>query len=119
MFYSFGPEEFLDAIIALTNLFYDDYVDCHYDRAVRMFVKHCKKNEDLCRSEALVKNLSLNVFSIVQIGTSIADVSVGSDVQEIDELKKIMSRVGKDMSKLLKLIFGMKRASWRDLEDLD
>ena len=37
-FFTLNPEDFLDAIIAAFNLFYDDYVDCKYEEAVLVFV---------------------------------------------------------------------------------
>ena len=47
-------ENYYDTGITLVNLFFDDYVVCHYEDALSVFVDHCKKNETVCRIDSLL-----------------------------------------------------------------
>ena len=83
VFYSPGPEEVLDALIGMANLFYDDYVVCHYENAIHQFVKHCRIKVDNCQGEAIVKNMQTNIFYFVEVLTSVLDVATGNNIEDV------------------------------------
>ena len=95
-----GVENILDAIIASANLFYDDYESCHYLDVVSRVIKHCnggphtiqnKDGEDQevepCGFGEIITNLETNVFSIVEVASSVGDVFGNNEVAELNEMK--------------------------------
>ena len=115
----------LDAIIAAFNLFYDDYESCHYLDVISTVINHCeaksrtiqnKDGEDEevspCGFGEILKNVEENVFTIVEVGTSVGDVFGNNEVTELDEMKTIMLQLGKDVSKTVKLLIGMTKGSY-------
>ena len=113
-FYTLNPSDFLDAIIAMFNLFYDDYVDCQYEEAALVFVKHCNLYPEKCAPQEIQENLLDNVFTIIEIATSVAGVfhSNGYEVQSPEDMDDIMLQIGKDSAKLIEVVIGMRIHSW-------
>ena len=65
----------LDAYIALWSLFYDDYVDCHYEAAIQVFTDHCTLKKDACTTFQILENLKENVFHLITVLMTIGDIS--------------------------------------------
>ena len=120
-----GFENTLDAIIASANLFYDDYESCHYLDVISRVIKHCdgksktiqnKEGEDEevspCGFGEVLTNLETNVFTIVEVASSVGDVIANNEVTELDEMKSIMLQLGKDVSQMIKLLLGMQKTSY-------
>ena len=70
----------------MINLFYDDYVVCHYEDALSVFVHHCKKTEDACRIDAILKNLEANVFQLISVATSIGDAFENYSITDEEDM---------------------------------
>ena len=100
-------ENFFDSGITLINLFYDDYVVCHYDDALTIFVSHCKKNETVCRVDSLLENLEANVFRIISVATSIGDIFENYEITSAEEMEEVSLQLGKDASQVAQLLTGM------------
>ena len=83
-------ENFFDSGITMINLFYDDYVVCHYEDALSVFVNQCKKTEDSCRLDAVLMNLEANVFQLVSVATSIGDVFENYSITDEEDMKGVM-----------------------------
>ena len=79
-------ENFFDSAITLINLFYDDYVVCHYEDAISVFISHCKKNEEICRFDSLLENLEANIFRIISVATSIGDVFENFSITDPEDM---------------------------------
>ena len=75
LFEVFTFDNLLDAYIALWSLFYDDFVNCHYDTAVQVFIDHCTVTEDACDLVHILENLKDNVFNFITVLMTIADLS--------------------------------------------
>ena len=91
----------------MINLFYDDYVVCHYEDALSIFISHCKKNETVCRFDSLLENLEANVFRIISVATSIGDVFENYEITNAEEMEEVSMQLGKDASQVAQLLTGM------------
>ena len=109
MFYRFSAEALLDGWIALLNLFYDDYVDCHYVEAVRIFEDHCDETKEKCDIQQVLRNVEANVFIIVSTLSSFGDVVENWHDMDQEEIEDLSLQFGKDISKLLRMVFGVKK----------
>ena len=105
-------DNLFDACITLLNLFYDDYVVCHYQDAVQKFVHHCKVSEGACNLDHIFKNLAQSIFSILAIGSSVGDVFANFSVMKTDEMEQIMMQLGRDTSQFLRAVLGIKYSKY-------
>ena len=83
-------ENWFDSGITMINLFYDDYVVCHYEDALSVFIDHCKKDELSCRIDAVLKNLEANVFQLISVATSIGDVFENYSITDAEDMQGVM-----------------------------
>ena len=104
-----GFENTFDAMITMINLFYDDYVTCNYAEALSVFLKSCEKSEEACRTDSILHNLEINVFEVLSVATSISDVVSNFSFMDKEEVQQIMLQLGKDSSKLVKIVFDVKQ----------
>mmetsp|Transcript_7066 Transcript_7066/g.11900 ORF Transcript_7066/g.11900 Transcript_7066/m.11900 type:complete len:193 (+) Transcript_7066:31-609(+) len=97
LFVDFTFENLFDASISLINLFYDDYVVCHYDKALSLFLEHCRKEPEMCEPKHLSEQWEPNVFRIISITTSLGDAFGENSVEDPKGLMEIMLQLGKDI----------------------
>ena len=97
----------------MLNLFYDDYVDCHYEDAILVFVNHCRSEPGACNVTSIIDNLKENIFHFVTVFMNIADISEQYAYMSAIEFEGIMLQAGKDVSTLARLIIGIKHSSYK------
>ena len=105
---NFTFQNALDAYIALWSLFYDDYVDCHYEEAISVFTDHCTANADSCTTKEIIHNLQKNVFHLITVLMTIGDISERTYFDEA-EYEEVMVQLGKDTSELGRYVLGIDR----------
>jgi len=110
------------------SLFYDDYVDCHYEAAIQVFVDHCTVTDDACDLKHIFENLKNNIFNFITVLTTIADLSEQTYLDNI-KYSEICLQLGKDVSELIRLVVGIRHSRFKhghkyhdhneDFEDFD
>ena len=111
VFEVFTFQNLLDSYIALWSLFYDDYVDCHYEAAISVFVNHCNANQDACTTKEIIGNLKKNVFHITTVLMTVGDIGERTYIDEA-EYEEVMEQLGKDASELGRLVIGIRHSRY-------
>ena len=105
---NFSVRNTLDMLVTIYNLFYDDFVVCHYQQTISTFIEYCNTNPELCQNEAVEKHMKKSVFKFIVVITAIGDIfEEDNDFVDPKVVGRVVLGIGKDVCQIVKMVLGM------------